>query len=80
MALVTVDLLLDLLKSIGFVPLPGLAVPEYINAEVIQEVTDDGVDTFAVQRPQSLFDAARIVLQSDTTMLARLVTIFYIVF
>ncbi len=36
------------LDAIGLVPHPGLAIPEYIEAEVLPEETDDGVDTYAL--------------------------------
>ncbi len=52
--LVHIDLLGEFLHVIGFVPLPGLAIPEYIESEIVQEETSDGVDTYAVQRSPNL--------------------------
>jgi len=69
--LVHIDLLGEFLHVIGFVPLPGLAIPEYIESDIVQEETSDGVDTYAVQRSPNLHASAVIVLQSDFKLLAR---------
>ncbi len=68
---VHIDVLSDFLHAIGFVHLPGLAVPEYIESEIVQDETPDGVDTYAIQRHPNLHAAAVIVLQSDHKALAR---------
>ncbi len=67
----TIDMLPDFLRVIGFVPLPGMAFPQYIEAEVVQEETSNGVDVYAIQRPPHLHSTAAIVLQSDFKKLAR---------